>query len=1003
MSTLHVVHTDADAGVVGDVLCGLAHAGYLWWTSRTSPGDNSDGAGAAGRLAEQMRHCKAVLVMTSPLLEKATLAQDECAVAVQSGRPIVVIHGAHADGESTTMPSALSSRLMLPAIDWALEGQISGDVARRRLLTDMLPPGEPFDAVVSPGAQPVAWSESLFSLSLGDATRRHAHDSAAAMIEAFVAHLPLRTHLYPEDRLVADLNELRKERAFGLMCRLARAAIEHGARSDTVRRLFAQGLIEAHAFDDALKVLRGIVADPSASQAEIDEAHGLIGRTFKQQYMNAPEHAAAAALLRKAIDAYGAVYERDPRQFWHGVNAASCTLRAVRDSIPGVDPANARRIASQVATDLERLDSEEEPNVWELASRTEALIALDRFDEASSTLDTYLHHPKMHAFEVASTYRQFDQVLQLGSHPRGAALLDSLRTMVERTRGPHTPEPAHAAVDTGESAASAPAATVPLVIRVTHSTWQPRPDIALQIGARMGQVITAHGSTHAVQALLGDPDVISVEQSRPGGAVECARSMPFIGVAAEYPSAEGLFSEKGDRALVAIIDNGIDLLHHAFLDAQGGSRVLAVWDQRDPTGPSPAGFAYGTLHDGARIAGYIASGTVPPSLGRNPFGHGTHVASIAAGRPAGAFAGGVAQDAKLIVVISAGTGPIGYSKTHIEALAFIDAEATRRGLPVVVNLSQGMNAGAHDGKSALEVAFDAFSESGRRPGRVIVKSAGNERARAGHAKVTFGAPGADRLSWRRDPKAHGQERIELWWKGADQLSFKLVGPLSQNAVSAAVSIDEPTAKGLLGDNGPFRMQITQRHVDNGDNLLEVELGGPASSAAVGEWHLNIEAGKVVEGIEIHAWIERSGGEPTRFTNHIEEEMTLSVPATAASVIAVGAVEAINPMRVGDFSSYGPTRDGQDKPLVCAPGVRVVAANGGSADEVRSEDGTSMAAPHVAGAIALLLSRAEKAGRRLGANQIAAMLRQTTRDYNGRWERGRGYGLIQVAKLLAQRL
>ena len=42
--------------------------------------------------------------------------------------------------------------------------------------------------------------------------------------------------------------------------------------------------------------------------------------------------------------------------------------------------------------------------------------------------------------------------------------------------------------------------------------------------------------------------------------------------------------------------------------------------------------------------------------------------------------------------------------------AFIEAFAAQLKLPVVVNVSQRMNAGAHDGKSSLEVAFDAFSD-----------------------------------------------------------------------------------------------------------------------------------------------------------------------------------------------------------------------------------------------------------------------------------------------------
>jgi endonuclease G len=129
-------------------------------------------------------------------------------------------------------------------------------------------------------------------------------------------------------------------------------------------------------------------------------------------------------------------------------------------------------------------------------------------------------------------------------------------------------------------------------------------------------------------------------------------------------------------------------------------------------------------------------------------------------------------------------------------------------------------------------------------------------------------------------------------------------------------------------------------------------------------------------------------------------MTLSIPGTASSVIAVGAVDASRPIQVGPFSSYGPTRDGQKKPLVCAPGVNVHAAEGGTDDAVFPDSGTSMAAPHVTGAIALLLSRTSKSGKIPAGNQIATALRQKTQNYNGRWDRGQGFGVIDVAALLA---
>jgi len=504
--------------------------------------------------------------------------------------------------------------------------------------------------------------------------------------------------------------------------------------------------------------------------------------------------------------------------------------------------------------------------------------------------------------------------------------------------------------------------------------------------------------------------VVSVEESRPVGQVECDRSMPFIRAAAHYTHPAGTYEETGGHALIAVIDNGIDVLHKAFLDADGNSRIVGIWDQTASGGAPPAGFSYGTFHDAAAIAGYVETGAVPPGLGRNPNGHGTHVASIAAGRAAGGFAGGVAPDAKLLIVVSAHSGPIGYSQTHIEALTFIDAFAEKLGLPVVVNVSQGMNAGAHDGKSKLEVAFDAFSESGRKPGRVVVKSAGNERGKGGHAKVTLAAEALERLRWRREPGAADTERIELWWSSADEIEFRLGEAVpSANPPAAAappaswsgwVGTAAPECEGIFPQGGPYRLTFTRRHVDNGDSLLLIELGDAQAPAACGDWLLEMRSGAVREGGEVHCWIERTLAVPTSFLNHEDEEMTLSIPATAQSVIAVGAVDACRPLAVGEFSSYGPTRDKQNKPNVCAPGVEVRAARGGTDQDVFLQSGTSMAAPHVAGAIALLLSRAAKKGQIPSGNQIASALRQKTQNYNGQWNRGQGYGIIDVAALLA---
>ena len=82
------------------------------------------------------------------------------------------------------------------------------------------------------------------------------------------------------------------------------------------------------------------------------------------------------------------------------------------------------------------------------------------------------------------------------------------------------------------------------------------------------------------------------------------------------------------------------------------------------------------------------------------YGHGTHVASIAAGRKVGTFGGGMAPEARIVVVVPhMKTNPgsplsLGYSNSHQDALAFLMALHQSRGLPMAVNVSLGMNAGA---------------------------------------------------------------------------------------------------------------------------------------------------------------------------------------------------------------------------------------------------------------------------------------------------------------------
>jgi hypothetical protein len=127
-----------------------------------------------------------------------------------------------------------------------------------------------------------------------------------------------------------------------------------------------------------------------------------------------------------------------------------------------------------------------------------------------------------------------------------------------------------------------------------------------------------------------------------------------------------------------------------------------------------------------------------------------------------------------------------------------------------------------------------------------------------------------------------------------------------------------------------------------------------------------------------------------------QSISITDPGNAEGVITVGATHRFQPHTYGVsyFSSRGPTGDGRPKPDLVAPGEKIKApVPGGDAKEM---DGTSMAAPHVSGAAALLIARhRELAGNPARVKQI---LCQTATDL-GRERYFQGSGMVDILRAL----
>jgi hypothetical protein len=91
-----------------------------------------------------------------------------------------------------------------------------------------------------------------------------------------------------------------------------------------------------------------------------------------------------------------------------------------------------------------------------------------------------------------------------------------------------------------------------------------------------------------------------------------------------------------------------------------------------------------------------------------------------------------------------------------------------------------------------------------------------------------------------------------------------------------------------------------------------------------------------KGILFFAATGNEGNNPWRY---------ITTPADADSVISVGAVDSLG--NIGNFSSYGPSADGQIKPNLASLGWNAVVPNAGNGN-LQFSSGSSLACPNLAG-------------------------------------------------------
>lgn len=444
--------------------------------------------------------------------------------------------------------------------------------------------------------------------------------------------------------------------------------------------------------------------------------------------------------------------------------------------------------------------------------------------------------------------------------------------------------------------------------------------------------------------------------SMTASGIEQVLSQPFLNVS-------------GQGTMIGFIGTGIDYQNPLFQNADKTTRIMGIWDQtistfssQNENPESNPTVSYGTSFSREQINEALQSSEplrIVPSIDED--GHGTFMTGIAAGNrsPELDFTG-AAPDCSIGVVklkpaktylrdfYSIQTSAIAYQENDIMlAVRYLMLLANRYQMPLVIYIGLGTNYGSHEGTSPLGIMLRRIN---RLTGITSILPAGNETSLRHHYQGTFQA-GQD-YEDVEIKVAHNERGFvtQLWASAPEAYSVGFISPTGHMIQRIPINYQMGTLSSFLLEATQILVYYGIAEFGSGSKYIFIRFKNPSE----GVWRIRVYNRLYING-EYNIWLPVDGfiSEETFFLRPSSDTI-ITEPGNAPDVITVGAYNHhYNSIYLR--SSRGYNRIGIVKPDIVAPGVDVDGPGRAPGYPMTQNTGTSIAAAHVAGAAANLMT------------------------------------------------